>query len=137
MVKEDGQRQGSRAGTGAGRQDRAREATVKRRIRLRGINGEVEGKVWESDQLLRAGRLASLEMVLDDSSVSRRHAEVRGGDDGVWRVHDLGSTNGTFVNGVRLAGTGEKEVKGRDVIQFGKVAVAVEMVEDDAPPPPP
>ncbi len=113
---------------------------MKHRIRLRGINGDVEGKVWESEQLLRAGRLASLEIVLDDSSVSRRHAEVRNGDDG-WCVRDLGSTNGTFLNGTRLAG-GEKAVKSRDVIQFGKVAVAVEVIEDgaaatadDGPPP--
>jgi HD-GYP domain-containing protein (c-di-GMP phosphodiesterase class II) len=101
---------------------------VKRRIRLRGINGEVEGKVWESEDVLRAGRLASLEIVLDDSSVSRRHAEVRGSDQG-WRVKDLGSTNGTFVNGVRLANA-EKAIKQRDVIQFGKVAVTVEAIEE-------
>ena len=51
---------------------------MKHRIRLRGINGDIEGKVWESDQVLRAGRLGTLEIVLDDHSVSRRHAEVRG-----------------------------------------------------------
>ena len=45
---------------------------MKRRIRLRGITGEVEGKIWESDTVLRAGRLATLEVVLDDASVSRR-----------------------------------------------------------------
>ena len=50
---------------------------MKRRIRLRGINGDIEGKVWESETILRTGRLATLEIVLDDSSVSRRHAEVR------------------------------------------------------------
>lgn len=107
---------------------------MKQRIRLRGINGEVEGKVWEAEQILRAGRLASLEMVLDDNSVSRRHAEVRSSE-GVWRLRDLGSTNGTFLNGVRLAG-GDKELKPRDVIQFGKVAVAVEAIEGGSEEPP-
>jgi len=103
---------------------------VKRPLRLRGISGDVKGQVWESDTILRAGRLASLEIVLDDSSVSRRHAEVRHGDDG-WHVRDLESTNGTYVNGVRI-GPGEQPLKARDIVQFGKVAVIVEMT--DAPP---
>jgi putative nucleotidyltransferase with HDIG domain len=103
---------------------------VKRPLRLRGISGDVKGQVWESDTILRAGRLASLEIVLDDSSVSRRHAEVRHGDDG-WHVRDLESTNGTYVNGVRI-GSGEQPLKARDIVQFGKVAVIVEMT--DAPP---
>ena len=33
---------------------------MKRRIRLRGINGDIEGKNWESETLLRAGRLATV-----------------------------------------------------------------------------
>src|SRR5699024_2428663 len=66
----------------------------KRPLRLRGISGDIKGQVWESETLLRAGRLGTLEIVLDDSSVSRRHAEVRHTNDG-WHVRDLDSTNGT------------------------------------------
>lgn len=105
------------------------EAKVKSKIRLKGINGEIEGRTWEAEEVLRAGRLATLEIVLDDTSVSRRHAEVRSSDQG-WRVRDLGSTNGTFVNGVRLTANGEKALKARDVIQFGKVALTVEAIDD-------
>ena len=107
---------------------------MKRTIRLRGISGDIKGQTWESDALLRAGRLASLEIVLDDSSVSRRHAEVRYGDDG-WFVRDLESTNGTYVNGVRI-GPGEQAIRPRDIIQFGKVALIVE-VNDATPEGPP
>jgi putative nucleotidyltransferase with HDIG domain len=102
-------------------------AGVKRIIRLRGISGPTKGKVWESDVLLRAGRLGTLEIVLDDSSVSRRHAEVRQSD-GAWTVRDLDSTNGTYLNGTRLAGA-EQTLRPRDVIQFGKVAMLVELVD--------
>jgi putative nucleotidyltransferase with HDIG domain len=112
-----------------------REALVKRTIRLRGISGEVKGQCWESEALLRAGRLGSLEIVLEDSSVSRRHAEVRLGDDG-WFVRDLESTNGTYVNGVRI-GPGEQPLRARDIVQFGKVAVIVELNDTptlDGPP---
>jgi putative nucleotidyltransferase with HDIG domain len=99
-------------------------------IRLKGISGEVKGKQWESANVLRAGRLGTLEIVLDDSSVSRRHAELRQADNGWW-VRDLESTNGTYVNGVRL-GPGERQLHPRDIVQFGKVAMMVEL--PDAPP---
>jgi putative nucleotidyltransferase with HDIG domain len=101
-------------------------------IRLKGISGEVKGKTWESTNVLRAGRLGTLEIVLDDSSVSRRHAEVRQSETGWW-VRDLESTNGTYVNGARL-GPGERQLHSRDIVQFGKVAMMVEL--PDATPPP-
>ena len=101
---------------------------MKRVIRLRGINGEFEGKVWESDTILRAGRLASLEIVLDDSSVSRRHAELRLTPQG-WRVRDMGSTNGTFLNGTRL-GPGEWPVRAHDIVRCGNVTLVVDAIRD-------
>ncbi|MCI0685544.1 MAG: HD domain-containing protein [Gemmataceae bacterium] len=101
---------------------------MKRRIRLRGINGDVEGKIWESDNLLRTGRLNTLEVVLDDTSVSRRHAEVRGSANG-WRVRDLGSTNGTFLNGTRL-GPGEWPVRVHDILRCGNVTLVVDLLRD-------
>src|SRR5438034_8931491 len=111
------------------------EQLVKRRIRLRGVNGEIEGKVWESDSLLRTGRLATLEIVLDDSSVSRRHAEIRSTANG-WRVRDLGSTNGTFLNGTRL-GAGEWPLRMHDILRCGNVTLVVDLLkegrEDDDP----
>jgi HD-GYP domain-containing protein (c-di-GMP phosphodiesterase class II) len=107
-------------------------SVVKQCIRLRGISDEIKGKVWEHDSMLRAGRLASLEIVLDDSSVSRKHAELRYTPPQGWVVRDLESTNGTYVNGVRVAGA-EKAVHARDIVQFGKVALVVELSEV-APP---
>lgn len=104
---------------------------MKQSIRLRGISDDVKGKVWESDATIRAGRLGSLEIVLDDSSVSRRHAEVRYAPTVGWVVKDLDSTNGTYVNGVRI-GAQEKTIRVRDIVQFGKVAMIVENT-DSAP----
>jgi putative nucleotidyltransferase with HDIG domain len=103
-------------------------------IRLRGISGEIKGQVWESDTILRAGRLGSLEIALDDSSVSRKHAEVWSGDDGLY-VRDLESTNGTYVNGVRIGAT-EQPLRPRDIVQFGKVALMVELNEATPEGPP-
>ncbi len=109
---------------------------MKRGIRLRGVSGTVKGKVWHSEHLLRSGRLNSLEIVLDDSSVSRKHAEVRAGNDGCWSVLDLNSTNGTYVNGQRITANQDYPIKPRDIVQFGKVAMIVEFTEAllDGPP---
>lgn len=103
---------------------------MKQNIRLRGISDEVKGKVWESEATIRAGRLASLEIVLDDSSVSRKHAEIRFAAPSGWVVKDLDSTNGTYINGIRLAGA-EKPIRVRDIVQFGKVAMIVENTENN------
>ena len=99
-------------------------------LRLRGVTGAARGKNWESSTLLRVGRLDSLEIVLDDSSVSRYHAEVRATERG-WRARDLGSTNGTRLNGVRL-GAGQWPLRARDVIQFGEVTLVVDAIEEEA-----
>ena len=68
-------------------------------------------------------------MVVDDTSVSRYHAEIRITERG-WRVRDLGSTNGTCLNGVRL-GTGQWPMRARDVIQFGEVTLVVETLQEE------
>ena len=104
---------------------------MKRTIRLRGLNGPFKGQSWESFDVLRIGRLGSLEVVLEDNSVSRHHAEICYTDRG-WRLRDLGSTNGTRLNGVRLNG-GQWPLRTRDLIQFGEVAIVVEALNDDEP----
>src|SRR5260370_1194210 len=93
------------------------------------MTGGVRGRTWQSTDLLRVGRLDSLEIVLDDASVSRCHAEVAATDRG-WRVRDLGSTNGTGLNGVRL-GSGQWPLRVRDLLQFGEVSITVEGIEEE------
>ena len=62
------------------------------------------------------------EIVLDDNSVSRKHAEVRKGELG-WLVRDLESTNGTYVNGVR---TDRAKLNAGDRLGVGRVDLIVE-----------
>ena len=70
-----------------------------------------------------AGRGTACDLVVRDTTVSREHAAfVRRGD--AWWVIDLGSTNGTRVNGVRAA---EHPIAAGDRIELGDVVV--ELVE--------
>ncbi|MFF4351065.1 FHA domain-containing protein [Streptomyces sp. NPDC001530] len=48
---------------------------------------------------VRIGRRGDNDLVIDDLTVSRRHAELRAGPDGTYEIVDLGSHNGTFLNG--------------------------------------
>ncbi len=48
---------------------------------------------------VRIGRGAGNDLVIDDLVVSRRHAELRARPDGTYEIADLGSHNGTFLNG--------------------------------------
>jgi hypothetical protein len=72
------------------------------------------------------GRLPECDVVLADPNVSRRHAEVRpagkGGAD--FEVVDLGSTNGTRVNGMPL--TGARLLRSGDKINLGATTIGFE-----------
>ena len=67
---------------------------------------EVGRRVRLSDQALRIGRRAPCEWIVGDGAVSSLHCEIsaRPGEDEA-RVTDHGSTNGTYVDGARIAGT--------------------------------
>ena len=64
------------------------------------------------------GRHPDCEVHLEDDSVSRRHAALRRRD-GIWMLVDLGSTNGTWVNGRRVGA--RTPVRRGDVVQLGEI----------------
>jgi adenylate cyclase len=70
------------------------------------------------------GRAATSDVPIYDPTISRRHAELALAPNGV-QVRDLGSSNGTFLNGSRI--TEATGVDG-DVVTFGKVAFHVREV---------
>jgi Protein of unknown function (DUF3662)/FHA domain len=70
------------------------------------------------------GRSRDCDIVLGDSNVSRRHAEVRPSDDG-WTIVDLDSTNGVTVNGRRIRGSAP--LLGGERIELGTAKVRFEL----------
>ena len=67
---------------------------------------------------LIVGRALTSDIPVFDPTISRRHAEIACDDDGV-EVRDLGSSNGTFVNGTKVT---EARLAAGDVVSFGKVS---------------
>jgi pSer/pThr/pTyr-binding forkhead associated (FHA) protein len=64
------------------------------------------------------GRAQNARITLDDTSVSAQHALLRPVD-GVWTIEDLGSRNGTLVNGRGISGAAELNCG--DSLQLGRV----------------
>lgn len=85
--------------------------------RLLVIKGADEGRQFElTTSVAGVGRDAANVIRLHDTEVSRRHAEFRQADDG-YRVRDIGSANGTFVNSNPIE---EVLLQPGDHVQFGQ-----------------
>jgi hypothetical protein len=84
-----------------------------------------EGDVVTLDtQPLTIGRGVTNDVPLPgDEYASTRHARIEPRRDGVW-VEDIGSTNGTFVNGIRL--TRERRLAPGDVVRVGETDLRFE-----------
>ncbi|MBI5257318.1 MAG: GGDEF domain-containing protein [Burkholderiales bacterium] len=82
-------------------------------------SGAETGKRFVLDaHAMTIGRLPDAEVFVDNSSVSRKHAELALSGETV-TIRDLGSSNGTFVNDVRAEGS--VRLKDGDLIRLGKV----------------
>jgi hypothetical protein len=86
-------------------------------------SGPTPGAVFNlgGDQLT-VGRDSTNDVVINDAEISRRHARLTF-QGGKYILEDLGSTNGTFVNGQRLAGP--RVLKAGEVVSFGEQIVLV------------
>ena len=70
---------------------------------LRFISGKYQGGEFPivNDKPIIVGRSSDLDMVLVEDMVSRKHARITMQQDQIW-IEDLGSTNGSFVNGEKI-----------------------------------
>jgi pSer/pThr/pTyr-binding forkhead associated (FHA) protein len=71
------------------------------KVVLRGVSGSYFGKIVPVRGRLVIGRGSECDLILDESEMSRRHAVIENSGDGIF-LRDLGSANGTFVNGVQV-----------------------------------
>jgi hypothetical protein len=86
---------------------------------------------FPADDRLTVGRTGSNGLVLDDISVSKVHASLAISGDGL-AVADTGSTNGTFINGERIAYGKAVSFTEDDLVTFGTVEVRFELLEPES-----
>ena len=86
-----------------------------------GESGMPRGTQFALAGAMVVGRDAEAGIVLADASVSARHATIERRQ-GAWLVIDLGSTNGTFVDGRRVGRAGA-ELRPRGEVAFGNVVL--------------
>jgi ABC-2 type transport system ATP-binding protein len=93
----------------------------------------VQGQETGREILVRGemvvGRDPTGDVVIADPEVSSRHAQLTSGN-GTVSVEDIGSSNGTFVNGQRV--TGRRELAPGDRVTFGATVLEVRLSEDPA-----
>jgi pSer/pThr/pTyr-binding forkhead associated (FHA) protein len=85
-------------------------------------NGPFAGRHMEVTTMLVLGRQAA-DLAIDDPEVSRRHATLRPAGDGL-EIEDLGSRNGTWVNGTRIQGA--VRLSPGDRVQLGGTSFEVQ-----------
>jgi two-component system, cell cycle response regulator len=92
------------------------------------VAGPTPGQVYSLRSSLVIGRDPVADIVIDDSAVSRQHARVVL-ENGVYLVEDLGSANGTYVEGTRVR---RYELENGDRIQLGTRVVLRFALLDEA-----
>jgi hypothetical protein len=87
-------------------------------------NGEAVGIREFHRDIIKVGRLSSAHLCLEDERVSRIHAVIEIGGDGSLSVIDMGSAEGTFVNGRRV---NKGALQSGDEITLGSTKLVVEV----------
>jgi adenylate cyclase len=101
----------------------------KPQITLTVLAGPEQGQVFKiARPTSTLGRSNACELVISDPLVSRQHCQILLGMGGI-SLRDLGSTNGTFLNGVRVT---ENPLRNQDVVSIGgtRLRFAVELSKD-------
>src|SRR6186997_2332221 len=74
-----------------------------------------------TDSLITVGRISENALQIEDISVSSRHAQLSLDDSGDYVLRDLGSTNGTELNGKEIKPETDHKLQDGDKVCFGKV----------------
>ncbi|HIE0670728.1 TPA: FHA domain-containing protein [Acinetobacter nosocomialis] len=90
--------------------------------KLQAITGEFTGQEISIDRDMLVGRHQEADLLLQAAEISRRHAALLLKDQLLW-VQDLNSSNGTFINDIRIEQ--EKQLHDGDIVQFASFKFSV------------
>lgn len=90
--------------------------------KLQAITGEITGQEISIDRDMLVGRHQDADVLLQAAEISRRHAALLLKDQLLW-VQDLNSSNGTFINDIRIEQ--EKQLHDGDIVQFASFKFSV------------
>ena len=83
------------------------------------------------DAWMMIGRTADAEIMINDYTISKRHARIRHAmGRGGYLLEELGSTNGTWVNGERLVENAPMRIQSSDSLRFGRHIFTFYMARD-------
>ena len=99
--------------------------------KIQAIGGDLAGQAIGIERDMLVGRHQAADIVLQAAEISRKHAAFLLKEDVLW-LQDLGSSNGTFVNDVRITET--VELKQDDVLQFASLKFTVLKTDEVAVP---
>ena len=99
------------------------------RVTLQNATREIPLIFKPGGKRLNVGRAADNELTLNDTSVSKIHAALLMTAEGTLLVADTGSTNGTYLNGRRIAYGESRLIEDGDVVGFGDVEVRLRKSE--------
>lgn len=94
-----------------------------------------ETQLPRRSQRLTIGRQPGVSLKLDHGSISRLHAEISSDNQG-YLLRDMGSSNGTFVNGTRLAREEAYRLRNHDRVRLGDVQFRFALRPRNTPQPP-
>lgn len=98
--------------------------------------GDAQGNDFALKPVTTVGRSSAATIMLADAKVSKMHAELCEEGDG-WLLTDLGSTNGTYLDGQRLAPHLPARIRSGSVLRFGDTELRCEWQVLPPPPAPP
>ena len=101
----------------------APDVTIVARVTRRDRTVEVPLIFKPGGKRLNVGRASDNDLSLNDNSVSKIHATLVLNFEGTLLVADTGSTNGTYINGRRIAYGEARQIEAGDVVGFGDIEV--------------